>query len=183
MRATPHPEAEAELRWLLNLTIADHTGGGSAVLHHDAASTIDVLSGGVTPLGDQAQRKHAAALRARTWTLRCVFKANDVTELNYIEVKRMVPTLTAGGVVPTWSPVSVPAVKTNSACPFARCAAVTSDDALGLLLVGGTEAQAVRVLWAMQNPPDEESVAVTDPESWSPCAAHCTLSPRPRQHQ
>ena len=68
--------------WLLNLTIADHTGGSSAVLYHDAASTIGVLSGGVTPLDAQAQHKHAAALRARTWTLRCVSKANDVTELN-----------------------------------------------------------------------------------------------------
>ena len=52
------------MRWLLNLTIADHSGGGSAVLHHDAASTIGVLSGGVTPVGAQAQRKHAAARRA-----------------------------------------------------------------------------------------------------------------------
>ena len=75
----------------------------------------------------------------------------------------MVPTLTAEGVVSTWSPVSVPAVKTNSACPFARCAAVTSDDALGLLLVGDTEVQAVRVLLAMQRPSEEESVAVPDP--------------------
>ena len=31
------------MRWRLNLTIADHTGGGSAVLYHDAASNIDVL--------------------------------------------------------------------------------------------------------------------------------------------
>ena len=160
-----HPEAGTEMRWLLKLSIADNTGGGSAVVYHDAASTLDALSSSGAALDAQARRVRAAALRATPWTLRCVFKTNDVTGHNYLEVKRMVPTLTNEGVVSTWAPISAPAVKTGGACPFAKCKDVDSDESLGLLLVGEQEVQAVRVLLVMQRPAADETVAVPDPEN------------------
>ncbi len=160
-----HLEAGIEKRWLLKLSIADNSGGGSVVLYHDAASTVDALGSSDVALDAQACRARAAALRATPWTLRCVFKTNEVTGHSYPEVKRMVPTLTTEGVVSTWAPSSAPVAKTGGACPFARCADIVADESLGLLLVGDMEVRAVRVLLVMQRPAPDETVAVPDPEN------------------
>lgn len=160
-----HPNAGTELRWLLKLGIADNTGGGSVVMYHDAVASVGVLGESAELLDAQARRLRAAALRATPWTLRCIFKTNDASNVNYLEVKRMVPTLTSEGVIATWTQAAGPAVKTGGACPFAKCGEVTSEESLGLLFVGDCEVKAVRVLLVMQRPSDQEIVAVPDAEN------------------
>ena len=46
-------------------------------------------------------RKLERVMRSTLWTLRCVFKNNDLAETNVLEIKRMVPTLAPEGVVST----------------------------------------------------------------------------------
>lgn len=160
-----HTAAGTELRWLLKLGIADNTGGGSAVMYHDTASTLDMLGGSDAIWGAQERHVCVGALRATLWTMRCVFKSNDVTQVNYLEIKRMVPTLTDAGVVSTWAPTAAPAVKTGGACPLAKCGTIASDESLGLLFVGDCEVQAVRVLLLIQKASAGETVAVPDAEN------------------
>ena len=99
------------------------------------------------------------------WTIRCVFKANDLAQTNTLEIKRMAPTLTQDGVVDTWTPALPAAVPSGTACPFSACEDVTFDEALGLTLRCGYPVAAARVLVQLQKPNEDETVAAPDVEN------------------
>ena len=160
-----HPDAATEQRWLLSLEIADDTGRGPATLYHDAAIGIDAFATADGLADARAQRKAARALRSVPWTIRCVFKVNDLAQTNTLEIKRMVPTLTREGVVDTWTPALPAAVPSSAACPFSACEDVTFDEALGLTLRCGHPVAGARVLVQLQKPSEDETVATPDAEN------------------
>ena len=96
------------------------------------------------------------ALRAVPWTLRCVFRPNELTQTNVLEVKRMLPTLAPEGVVGNWAQAATGAVTTTTSCPFSVCADVTFDQSLGITLVKDREVAAVRVLLRTQKPKQDD---------------------------
>ena len=124
-----HPDAGVEDRWLFSLHLKDQHGGCQAMLYHDAASTLPFLTGVVADA--KALPKIVRAFRAIPWSLRLVFKANDYKQTNYLEVKRMVPTLTAEGIVAAFRLLPAPHAQLGEACPFAYCASVKFDVSLG----------------------------------------------------
>ena len=153
---------EAEKRWIAKVQFADASGCGDAMIYHEACvaskllpETLDSLTPGQVV---------AASRRARNvpWSLRLIYKKNETKHQNYLEIKRMVPTLTQEGVTRTWALVAVPEVRLGQGCPFARCADVSFDEGLGATVVKGREVTAVR-LWVRILPPsDDEETAVPD---------------------
>jgi len=95
-----HPEAGAEFHWFLSLTIADAPGHVQMTLCHDVAATLPFLPDDATQ--ELALRKMVRAFRAPLWSMRVVFKTNDFLRNNSVEVKKMVYTITRGGVVATY---------------------------------------------------------------------------------
>ena len=160
-----HPTAGFEYRWLLSLEIADETGRGHAVMYHDAACALDVFGPSGGPPDLEKQRKMGLAIRAVPWTLRLVFRPNELTQTNVLEVKRMLPTLAPEGVVGNWAPAATGAVTTTTSCPFSVCADVTFDQSLGITLVKDREVSAVRVLLRTQKIKQDEIVALPDADN------------------
>ena len=95
-----HPGAGTERRWFLSLTVADASGQMQVALYHDVAATLPFLPEDATK--ELALRRMVRAFRAPLWSMRVVFKTNDYLQNNYVEVKRMVHTITREGVVATY---------------------------------------------------------------------------------
>ena len=91
-----------------------------------------------------------------------VYKKNEVKLTNYLEIKKIEPTLTAEGVVASFRMVPAPTVVSQDACPFAKCAEVTYDNELGCLSFSGRIVHAVRLLVNILEAGEEEVVAVPD---------------------
>ena len=67
------------------------------LLYHDSAAQIPFLDGDGA---DEASRlKITSAFRAKPWSIRVVYKKNEMKRTNYLEIKRIEPTLTTEGVV------------------------------------------------------------------------------------
>ena len=64
-----------------------------------------------------------------------MYKKNEMKRTNYLEIKRMEPTITIEGVVASHRLVPTPHVPNQDACPFALCASVSYDNDLGVLTV------------------------------------------------
>ena len=164
---TEHPDAPTEQRWLLNLDIADQTAGGGATLYHDAAVTVDILSGDTTD--PKIKQKICREFKARPWSMRVVLKVNELTQSSYLEIKRLAPTITMEGVVGSYRIAIAPRVADDfggrdagSACPFAHCADVTFDKGLGVVFAHGRQVVAARLLVAMQAVDEDDEVAKPD---------------------
>ena len=81
---------------------------------------------------------------------------------NYLEIKRIEPTLTTEGVVASFRLLPTPHVPNQDACPFALCASVSYDNDLGVLTVDGDAVHAVRLLVKVLSPGDNEVCATPD---------------------
>ncbi len=71
------------------------------MLYHDAASPLPFLSG--VAADTRSLTKIVRSFRAVPWSIRLIFKANDYKQTNYLEVKRLAPTLTVDGIVASLS--------------------------------------------------------------------------------
>ena len=149
-----------EHRWILSLDMADQRGACSAMLYHDAAKEIPFLVGSGDD--DNDRLKISKSFRSKLWSVRIVYKRNDLKATNYLEIKKIEPTLTAEGVVASLRLLPAPHVSSQSACPFARCSEVSFDRDLGVLTVNGAAVHAARLLVVVLAPADGEIVATPD---------------------
>ena len=149
-----------EQRWILSLDMADQSGACTAMLYHDAAHTLPFLVGDGND--DRVKLKITRAFQARPWSARLVYKQNELKQTNYLEVKKLEPTLTPEGVVASFRLVPAPRVSSQRACPFARCSDVAYDADLGVTTVSDTAVHAVRLPVLLIAPADDEVVAKPD---------------------
>ena len=87
---------------------------------------------------------------------------NEMKKTNYLEIKKMIATITSEGVVAAFRLLPAPQVTNQDACPFARCAELEFDKDLGVLTNKGAAVHAVRLLVIIQSPGDGEVVATPD---------------------
>ena len=127
-----HPDAATEMRWIFSLELADQVASCKTMLYHDTASLLSFLTGDATDL--KVRAKIVRAFRAVPWSVRLVFRSNEYRQQNYLEIKRMEPTLTFEGVVASFRLLPAPHVQCGGASPFACCAEVQFDDNLGAWL-------------------------------------------------
>ena len=154
---------EIERRWILSLDMADQSGACTAMLYHDAAHTLPFLEGDGNE--DRVKLKITRAFQARPWSVRLVYKQNEMKQTNYLEIKKLEPTLTPEGVVASFRFLPAPRVSSQSACPFARCADVAYDADLGVTTVSDTAVHAVRLLVVILALGEKEVVATPDATS------------------
>ena len=130
------------------------------LLYHDSAAQIFFVDGDGA---DEASRlKITSAFRAKSWSIRVVYKKNEMKRTNYLEIKRMEPTITIEGVVASHRLVPTPHVPNQDACPFALCASVSCDNDLGVLTVDKVGVKAVRLLVKVLAPGETEVCATPD---------------------
>ena len=155
-----HSSADAEPRWILQLDLADYSGGAKAMLYHETAETLPFLYGD----GDDAPNKLriTRAFRASPWSTRLIYKRHDHNHTNFLEIKRIIPTINGEGVVASFRLLPTPHVPRNDACPFAACRNVSYDKDLGALFVSNLHAQAARLLIEVQPAQEDEMIAEPD---------------------
>ena len=155
-----HSSADAEPRWILQLDLADYSGGAKAMLYHETAETLPFLYGD----GDDAPNKLriTRAFRASPWSTRLIYKRHDQKQTNFLEIKRIIPTINGEGVVASFRLLPTPHVPRNDACPFAACRNVSYDKDLGALFVSNLHSQAARLLIEVQPTQEDEMIAEPD---------------------
>ena len=139
----------------MSITIADASGHVQVTLYHDVAATLPFLPDDATQ--EPALRKMVRAFRAPLWSMRVVFRMNEFRLDNYVEVKKMVHTITSEGVVATYRGGLPPGVReAGGACPVARCADIDFDADLGVLRVRRREVDAASILVTFVNIEEDE---------------------------
>ena len=152
-----------ENRWIFSIDMADQGGAATNVmLYHDAAKEIPFLDTTDETIDDNRKLKIIRSFRSKPWSVRVVFRKNEMKQTNYLEIKKMEPTLTTEGAVGSFRLLPAPCVASQDACPFARCADVSFDVDLGVLTVNGLAVQAVRLLVVILPPAEDELVGTPD---------------------
>ena len=151
---------ELERRWIFSLDMADQSGNCTAMLYHDAAQDLPFLVGDASE--EKVKSKITGAFQAKPWSIRVVYKQNEVKGTNYLEIKKLEPTLSPEGVVASFRLLPAPRVSSQYACPFARCADVAFDADLGITTVCSSAVLAVRLLVVILAPGEDEVVATPD---------------------
>ena len=150
-----HPGAGSETRCVAKVAFADHAGCSEAMIYHDALARFVSVPDATAAL-PACTRK----LRSTVWSMRLVYRQQArVRSENYLEIKALIPTLTAEGVAATWSVPSLPVVCHGQPCPFSRCADLTYDAGLGAACVRGVEVTAARLWVEFQPLREEEDIA------------------------
>ena len=124
-RCGEHPDDGVENRWIAKISIADSSGSGDAMVYHDVLEPTGVMPAQAVALSPQQVVSITRRLRSTPWSARLVYRTNDSRQQNYLEVKKLEPTLTEGGVLRSWSLQDVPEVHIGQGCPFVKCADVT----------------------------------------------------------
>jgi hypothetical protein len=109
----------------------------------------------------KVQRKITQSFRAVPWSIRLVFKVN-YKQTNYLEIKKLEPTLTKDGVVGSYSMARAPYVVRGDACPCAYCANLSFDKDRGVVCVAASAVQAARVLVSVVEPEEDEEITTPD---------------------
>ena len=154
---------EIENRWIFSLDLADATGSCNAMLYHDVAVGIPCLVDAGND--EKGKAKIIQGFRASPWSVRLVYKMNDFKGVNYLEIKKMAPTLQADGVVASFRLLPAPQTRRADGCPFAKCSDVSFDRDLGVLSVLGSAVAAARLLVRVLETEAEELVAEPDPSN------------------
>ncbi|CAK0863822.1 unnamed protein product, partial [Prorocentrum cordatum] len=127
------------------LELTDATGHCAAMLYHDVAMQIPGFPDPSTATDTEIQ-KFLQTLRAVPYSIRLIYRINALREVNNLETKLLLPTLTSDGVVGSWRLDPTPIASSNTACPFAKCTSVGFDPDLGFAIVDGSTVTAVRLL-------------------------------------
>ena len=142
-----HPEAGVAPRWMFSLEIADGEASLSAMLYHDQAKTLPFLTDDLDGSDPMVQQEIVKHFRAEPWSLRLILKPDIVKNSNYLEIKKLLPTITPEGLVGTFAFVNAPRVDAGKpGCPFAFCSDVKFDEDFGVVRYKDVEVTAVRVL-------------------------------------
>ena len=160
-----HPEAPVVHRWLAKVSFADDSGSAEAMIYHEALQDNKLLPTEATALTQPQIVALTRKVRSQLWSLRVVYRTNEYKQLNYLEIKKMRPTLTEEGVVSTWSTLPLPEARRGPICPLCRCADVSWDSGLGAAVVDGREVTAVRLWVQVQPSGEEEETAFPDTQS------------------
>jgi hypothetical protein len=160
-----HPNAGAAPRWIFALELADGETSLQATLYNDAASTLTFLPDGGDVDGHAVKQRIIQGFRAAPWSFRLVLKPDLLKDTNYVEIKRLTHTLTAGGVVETYDHRKSPRAAGfgRPGCPLARCIDVHFDADFGVVRCHGVDAVAVRILVQI-----EAQVEDVDPDIATP---------------
>ena len=150
-----------EHRWIFSLELADQAGACDAMLFHDAASKLPFLTGDSNEAN--ARMKIIKGFRTQPWSVRVVFRTQDLKQTNHLEIKTMTTTLTPEGVVASFRVLPAAQAPSMNGCPFAKCSSVSFNRGLGVLTVGDTSVAAVRLLVRVQAPEEDETVGTPDP--------------------
>ena len=160
-----HPEAPVVHRWRAKVSFADDSGSAEAMIYHEALQDNKLLPTEATALTQPQIVALTRKVRSQLWSLRVVYRTNEYKQLNYLEIKKMRPTLTEEGVVSTWSTLPLPEARRGPICPICRCADVSWDSGLGAAVVDGREVTAVRLWVQVQPSGEEEETAFPDTQS------------------
>ncbi|CAK0893826.1 unnamed protein product, partial [Prorocentrum cordatum] len=131
------------------------------MMFHDVAMQIPGLPSPSTAAGASFQ-KFLQTLRNVTYSIRLVYRVNTLRDVNNLETKLLLPTLTSDGVVGSWRLGPTPIAPSNTACPFAECNSVSYDPDLGFAVVDGSTVTAVRLLVTFLESEDDEETTVPD---------------------
>ncbi|CAK0863821.1 unnamed protein product, partial [Prorocentrum cordatum] len=160
-KCADHDQAPIEPRCVFQLELADGTGQCAAMLFHDAAMQIPGFPDPSTAT-DASTEKFVQAFRGIPYSARLIFRANELREVNNLEAKLLLPTMTSDGVVGSWRLDPAPVASANTACPFSKCSAVTFDPDLGFAVVNDSTVTAVRLHVNFLEPTDDEETTVPD---------------------
>jgi hypothetical protein len=155
-----HPNSVVELRYILQLEVADDYASGSVTLYHDTAMKIPALARHQADLNAQAKKELINFLQAQIWSLRVVYKTNDYKQTNYLEIKSMQQTITPEGVPRSWPQGPLNHVPSGGGCPVTRSADVEYDPCLGFVLDKGRQVSAVRLLVTMLPVAEDVDIAI-----------------------
>ena len=160
-----HPDAGTTMRWLFQLELADGETTLPATLYNDAVAGLNFLpKDPVDTAQDAVRAKIVLGFRALLWSLRLVFRPDNYKDNNYVEIKRIAPTITVDGLIETYVPRKSPqAAVARPGCPLARCAEVDYDVDFGTVTCKDVDAMGVRVF--VKIAPHEEG---KDPELGMP---------------
>ena len=146
-----------ENRWIFSLDLADQGGSATAMLYHDVAQDLAFLEEAA------ASAKIIRGFKAPVWSLRLIYKKNEMKHNNYLEIKKIGLTITADGVLSSFRKLPKPHTVSQSGCPFAFCSEVTFDKDLGVLTRSGTAVSAARLLVRVKEAEEDELIAQPDP--------------------
>ena len=155
-------EEGLEKRWIAKVALADRTGRGEAMAYHEALQDSTVLPKEIKTLTSAQFVSASRMARSYPWSLRIIFKRNELKDENILEIKKMTPTLSAGGLLRAWSVVVVPEVPSGPGSAFASCSSVTFDEGLGVTMVNQREVTNARIWLRMLAPVDDEETAVPE---------------------
>ena len=160
-----HPDAGTASRWMFSLEIADGGCSLPAMLYHDQAATLAFLSDKVDSSDPAVKQQIVREFRAAPWSFRLIFKPDVNKDGNYLEIKKLTPTITSGGVVETYTHVNAPrALEGRPGCPFACCSDVSFDPDFGIVRCHEVDAAAVRVLLKVEaHTAEDKDIATADP--------------------
>jgi hypothetical protein len=124
----------------------------------------------LTTAGDassiQAKQKNVREFEAPPWSLRVIFKTDPYKDTNYLEIKKLAPTITSEGVPETYTRVKpIRTLGGRPGCPLAHCSEVTFDETFGVGRCKDAEVTAVRVLVKIEEHTEgtDPDIAVPDP--------------------
>ena len=157
-----HQDETVVDRWIGKVMLADDSGSGEAMIYHDAISATKVLPDACSALTASQITSLSRKLRSTPWSMRIIYRRNDARLQNYLEIKKMTPTLSKDGIVRTWRLTPVPEAPAGPTYPYATCGSVKHDAALGITSVKGREVTAVRLWVRFLDVGEEEETAVPD---------------------
>jgi RNA polymerase subunit RPABC4/transcription elongation factor Spt4 len=157
-----HADATVEHRWIAKLLLSDDTGSAEALIYHEPLAASALMPTDCRPLTETEIIGLTRKARSMPWSVRAVFRSSDYQQQNYMEIKVLLPTMTAEGLVSTWGITEVPQVRQGRCSPLAYCRDVQYDKDLGITTCLGRECSACR-LWIRLLPEEEdEETAVPD---------------------
>ena len=160
-KCAEHNEALIEPRWIFQLELADGTGHCAAMMYHDVAMQIPGFPDASTAT-DASIQKFLQTLIAVPYSIRLIYRINALRDVNNLEAKLLLPTLTPDGVVGSWRLDPTPVASSNTACPFAKCTSVSFDPDLGFAVVDDSTVTAVRLFVKFLDPEEDEETTVPD---------------------
>ena len=170
-----HPEAGTEMRWILELQLAEEGGTAQAIVYHDVIASSRLMLDPSPPdltgisaedealtLTSKLVQKFIRQMKAVPWTILLSFQKQGYKDVNSLVVRMLTPTWTEDGVVGTWSPNPLPQYPESNACPMAAAAEVGYDEELQMMTVKGSHVGAVRLLLKICAAESDEETAAPD---------------------
>ena len=166
-----HPGAPTEERILAKVHFADHSGSGEALVYQEATEdSRDVWA-------QDNSFQIVRGLKSTPWSFRLVYKTQEYGEVheNFLEIKKMKPTVTADGILShALKSNAATMARNDNALPLCACKDLFFVDSLGLLKCNGIDIQAARIVVRALEIVDPESALSAAPGGATKVARQCT---------